>query len=100
MAYVATPPNAAATTAGIQTVPANSSWIAAFEYDAANLTLTTHLKDGAIYQHKMFLPVNWEDLKTAPNHSKHWSDQIRGKHASVRIRADKAPKSELKHKRR
>jgi hypothetical protein len=94
--------NAPATVAApqIQTMPANSSFIAAFEYDQANLTLTTHLKNGAIYQHKFVVPLDWLALQTSQNHSKHWSDNIRGKKASVRVKVAKAPRSDIRKKGR
>ncbi len=83
-------------TPGIQKMPSQSSFIAGFEYDQANLTLTTHLKSGAIYQHKFFLPSEWSALQTAQDHSKHWADKVRGKKASVRVKSAKAPNSEIK----
>lgn len=94
--------NAPATVAApqIQTMPANSSFIAAFEYDQANLTLTTHLKNGAIYQHKFVVPLDWLALQTSQNHSKHWSDNIRGKKASVRVKVAKAPRADIRKKGR
>ena len=79
----------------IQTMPAQSSWIAAFEYDATNLRLTTHLRDGSIHQHTFVMPLEWEALKTSQNHSKHWAQSIKGKKLSIRIKSAKAPKSEL-----
>jgi hypothetical protein len=81
-------------------MPAQSSFIAEFEYDQANLTLTTHLKSGAIYQHKFFLPADWTNLQTSQNHSKHWADNIKGKHASVRVKTVKTPRSEIHRKGR
>jgi hypothetical protein len=77
-------------------IGAKSSFIAEFEYDDHNLTLTTHLKNGSIYQHKMVVPSEWDALKTAKSQSKYWSDFIRGKKASVRVKAEKAPNSEIK----
>ncbi len=77
-------------------VGAKSSFIAEFEYDEHNLTLTTHMKNGAIYQHKMVDPDDWEGLKTAPSQGKYWSDLIRGKKQSVRVKISKAPNSEVK----
>jgi hypothetical protein len=83
---------------GIVTMPATSSFLAAFEYDQQNLTLTTHMKNGAIYQQKFFLPMDWLALQTSQDHSKHWSKNVRGKKLSVKIKSAKAPKSSLKHK--
>jgi hypothetical protein len=83
---------------GLQTMPANSSFIAAFEYDQANLTLTTHLKSGAIYQAKFFLPSEWEALKTSQNHSKHWANKVKGKKLSVAVKRVKTPKSGVKNR--
>ena len=77
-------------------VGAKSSFIAEFEYDEGNLTLTTHLKSGSIYQHKFVVPSEFEALKTAKSQSKHWSDFIRGKKASVVVKAHKAPNSGIK----
>lgn len=95
MASVARPAGAASSPA-IEKLAAQSSWIAEFEYDAANLTLTTHLRSGAIYQHKFVLPSEFLALTTAQNHSKHWADTIRSKKASVKVRSAKAPNSEIK----
>lgn len=84
-------------TPALQTIPATqSSFIGAMEYDQGNFTLTTHMKSGAIYQHKQVYPAEWEALKTAKNHSKQWADSIRGKKPSVRVKAHKAPNSEIK----
>lgn len=80
----------------IEKVASQSSWIAAFEYDAANLTLTTIFKSGAIYQHKFVVPSEWMNLKAAQSHSKHWADHIRGKKASVTVKSAKAPNSAIK----
>lgn len=80
---------------GIQTMAADSSFIAAFEYDQPNLTLTTHLKSGAIYQHKFCLPSDWAALQTSQNHGAHWARNIKGKKISVAIKKVKTPKSEL-----
>ena len=80
----------------IQTVAVQSSFIAAMEYDQVNLTLTTHLKSGAIYQHKFCLPQEWEMLKTAKSPASHWSKAIKGKKASVRIKSAKAPTASIK----
>lgn len=86
----------ALSTPALVTVPAKSSWIAAFEYDAANLTLTTHLKSGAIYQHKFVTPLDWQTLQASQNHAKHWADSIKGKKICVRIKSAKAPKGDIK----
>lgn len=85
---------------GIVTMPAMSSFIAAFEFDQANLTLTVHMKDSSIYQSKFFLPINWTDLQTSQNHSKHWANNIKGKHLTVKVKSAKSPKSEIKHRRK
>jgi aromatic ring hydroxylase len=79
---------------GIVKMAAQSSFIAAFEYDQASLTLTTHLKNGAIYQHKFVVPSEFEQLRTSKSQSRHWSDAIRGKKQSVRVKVSKAPDSE------
>lgn len=79
---------------------AKSSFIAEFEYDEHNLTLTTHMKNGAIYQHKQVDPGDWEGLKTAESQGKYWSDFIRGKKASTRVKIAKAPNSEVRKKGR
>jgi hypothetical protein len=83
-------------TAALAKMPAQSSFIAEFEYDETNLTLTTHLKNGAVYQHKFVLPSEFIALQTSKNQSKHWSDNIRGKKASVTVIAKKSPRSEIK----
>jgi hypothetical protein len=85
-----------ASSPAIETIPAQSPFIAAFEYDAQNLTLTTHLKNGAIYQYKFVVPGDWAALQTSQNQSKHWSDNIRAKKQSVRVKAQKSPNSEIK----
>ncbi|MDE2099543.1 MAG: KTSC domain-containing protein [Patescibacteria group bacterium] len=100
MAFLYQPTLLHASTQAIQSFPPKSSFISLFEYDIQNLTLTTHLKSGAVYQHKFFLPVEWDNLKTAQNHSKHWANNICGKHASVRVITRRSPRSELKHKER
>lgn len=84
---------------GIVSFAPKSSFIALFEYDKQNLTLTTHLMSGAIYQHKFVTPIDFESLKTSQNHGKHWSNQIKGKKLSVPIKRSKAPKSELKRRK-
>lgn len=86
-------------TQGLTSFVPESSWIVAFEYDPQNLRLTTHLKSGAIYQHTFVLPAEYEALKTSQNHGKHWSNNIKGKHASVHVKKAKAPLSEVKHRR-
>lgn len=91
-------PTAQPPAVGIVTMPANSSFIAAFEYDQQNLTLTTHLKSGAIYQAKFVLPLDWTALQTSQNHGKHWANNIKGKKLSVRVKSAKAPRSEI-HKK-
>lgn len=89
-------PQSGKSTPGLQKVAAQSSWIAAFEYDEANLTLTTILKSGAIYQHKFVVPSDWTALQIAKSHSKHWADNIRGKKQSVTVKSSKMPNSEIK----
>jgi hypothetical protein len=98
MAAINTP--TAPVSPGIATMPAMSSFIAAFEFDTANLTLTTHMKSGAIYQSKFFLPMNWTDLQTSQNHSKHWANNIKGKHMTVKVKSAKSPKSEIKRRKK
>jgi hypothetical protein len=83
-------------TPALQTFVPQSSFISLFEYDQANLTLTSHLMSGSIYQHKMFLPASWADLITSKNHDTHWSRNVKGKHMSVRLKFAKAPKSAMK----
>ena len=90
----------AAPAQGIVTMPAVSSFIAAFEYDATQLTLTTHLKSGAIYQHKFVTPLEFSLLQTSQNHSKHWSDNIKGKKVPVKAKVIRSPTAEIKHKGR
>lgn len=82
----------------MDTMPVQSSFIAALEYDPTNLSLTTHMKNGSIYQHKFVLPGDWEDLQEAQDPSKHWSDNIRGKKASVRIKSAKSPRVKRRQK--
>lgn len=93
-------PAAPAAMPGLVTMPAMSSFIAAFEYDQANLTLTAHMKDGSIYQSKFFPPRNWTDLQTSQNHSKHWANNVKGKHLTVRVKSAKSPKSEIKRRKK
>lgn len=76
--------------AGVQTIAANSKFITAFEYDTTNMRLTTHLKNGAIYQHVFVLPNDWELLKTSQNHSKHWANNIKGKKQVIIVRTIKS----------
>ena len=80
----------------LEKLGAQSSFIAEFEYDARNLTLTTHMKNGAIYQHKMVDGDDWDALKTSKSQGKYWSDFIRGKKASVRVKIAKSPNSGIK----
>ncbi len=77
----------------LEKIPSQSSFIAAFEYDEANSTLTTFMKNGAIYQHKDVDPLEWGQLKTAKNDGKHWSKNIKGQKLSVRVKAFKTPRS-------
>lgn len=83
---------------GMQSFVPQSSFIALLEYDQNNLTLTTHLKSGAIYQHKFVLSLDFENLKTSQNHGSHWTKNIKGKKLSVAIKKVKTPKSEVKHR--
>ena len=99
MASVAGAPTAPAAQ-GIQKLGSNSSFIAAFEYDPANLTLTTFLKDNSIYQHKFVVPGDWTALQTAQSHGKHWATHIKGKKVGVRIKSAKAPMAGVKAARR
>ncbi len=92
-------PNEPAQAPAIQKVAANSSFISEFEYDPTNLTLTTHLKSGAIYQHKFVTPLEFAQLQTSQNHSKHWSNSIKGRKVSVTVKATKAPNSEIRRKK-
>jgi len=82
--------------AGIQRLPIQSSFIASFDYDAQNLTLTTHLKSNAIYQHKFVTPLDWEALKSAKSPSKYWASAIKGKKQSVKVLSAKAPRADVK----
>lgn len=82
----------------IQTFVPQSSFLALLEYDQANLTLTSHLKSGAVYQHKFVIPADWAALQTSQNHGKHWSSNIKGKKLSVKIKTVRAPKAELKRR--
>lgn len=80
----------------LETIPTQSSFIAAFEYDPGNLTLTTHMMNGAIYQHKGFDTDDWEELKTSQNHGKHWSNFVKGKKRGVLVKSAKMPNSAIK----
>ncbi|MDE2020353.1 MAG: KTSC domain-containing protein [Patescibacteria group bacterium] len=75
-----------------------SSFISLLEYDQNNLTLTTHMLSGAIYQHKFFVPLEWDALKTSQDHGSYWSRAVRGKKLAVRLKASKSPRANLKHK--
>lgn len=83
----------------IQTFVPHSSFLALLEYDPVNLALTSHMMNGAIYQHRFVLPTDWQALQTSQNHGKHWSEQIRGKKLSVRLKSAKAPRSEIKRRK-
>lgn len=83
----------------LETVPAKSSWIAAFQYDNVNLRLTLHARDGKIYQYASFSPSEWDALQTSQNHDKFFSDGIRGKFKSTKIRKVPAPTSQLRNPR-
>lgn len=98
MASVAQAPATKRSTPPLQTIPVKSRFIASMEYDQGNLTLTTHLINGSIYQHKMVTPVEWETLKISDNLGKTWSSAIKGKKLSVKIKSAKAPRSELKRR--
>jgi len=79
-------------TTGLQTMPAKSSFISAFEFDSVNLRLTVHFKSGAIYQYSFYLAVAWEQLKQSQNHSKHYADNIKGKFGGTRIKNANHPR--------
>lgn len=81
---------------GFKSFSPQSSFISMLEYDQQNLTLTTHMKNGAIYQHKMVTPMDWEALQHAQNVGRHWSGMIRGQKAAVKIKRVKAPNSGIK----
>jgi hypothetical protein len=98
MASIAQLVESKAATTQIQTFVPRSSFLALLEYDQNNLTLTSHLLNGSIYQAKFFLPTDWEALKTSQNHGKHWANNVKGKKLSVRIKSAKAPKSEIKRR--
>lgn len=76
--------------------PASSSWIASFDYDPANLTLTTTLKSGAIYQHKMVTPIEYDELISAKSQAQFWTANIKGKKASAIVKPAKAPNAAVK----
>ena len=84
----------------LQTLPAKSSFLAAFQYDEVNMRLTIHMKDGKIYQYAQVFPSEWTALVTSQNHNKFYSDAIRGKKSSIKIKASPAPTSQLSHPRR
>jgi hypothetical protein len=79
-----------------QSFSPQSSFIALLEYDQQNLTLTTHLKSGAIYQHKMVTPMDWTAMQAAQNHGSFWSRMIKGKKTSVKVKKVRAPNSGIK----
>lgn len=82
---------------GIKKAGAQSTFIAGWEYDENNMTLITHMKNGAIYEHKgQFSPEAWDELTTAKNPAKHWANFVKGQYASVRVKVVKAPNSEIK----
>lgn len=74
---------------GLQTMVAKSSWISLFEYDPTNFRLTTHLKNGSIYQHAFVLPGEWTALQTSQHHSSHFSNFIKGKKAAIHIKGNR-----------
>ena len=95
MAGVAQGPQApTASTAALQTFVPQSSFLALVEYDQANLRMTTWLKSGAIYQHTFCTPLDFEALKTAQNHGRHWSKNIKGVKLGIRLKSAKSAKSE------
>jgi hypothetical protein len=75
---------------------AQSSWISLFEYDPAQLRLTTHLKDGSIHQHTFVTALDWAGLQTAQSHGKHWANNIKGKKLGIRVKSARAPLGEIK----
>lgn len=81
---------------GFPSFSPQSSFIALLEYDQQNLTLTTHLKNGAIYQHKSVSPMDWAGLQAAQNSGSHWSKFIKGQKTSVKVKKIKAPNSGIK----
>ena len=92
-------PIAPAAAIAIQSFVPQSSFLALLEYDQNNLTLTSHLKSGAIYQHRFVLPLEFTALQTAQNHGKHWANNIKGKKISVTVKKIKAPNSERKRRK-
>ena len=97
MASIFQPPKAAAAPK-IHHLPSTSSFIAAFEYDETNLTLSTWMRNGSLYQAKFFLPADWDNLKTSQNHSKHWANNVKGKHATTRVIFRQSPTALLKRR--
>ena len=95
MAFVASPAKPSGAPAIVK-VPAQSSFIASFEYDAANLTLTTHLKDGSIYQHKFVTPIDFDLLLTSKSQSKHWANSVKGNKQVVKVKTAKTPNSDIR----
>lgn len=91
MASVAGSSVAQAPAQGLQSFAPKSSFLSFCEYDPTNLTLTTHLKSGAIFQHKFVLPLEWTNFQTAQNHGSFWSKSIKGKHLSVKVKHVKSP---------
>ena len=100
MASVAQTAAPQTTAQGLQIMPANSSWISAFEYDPAQMRLTTHLKDGSIHQHTFVTSLDWAALQTAQSHGKHWSNNIKGKKLGIRIKSAKSPNGDIIKNRR
>ena len=88
----------AATKSQMQTLIPKSTFISMLEYDQTNLTMTSWMSNGSVYQHKFIMPLDWDALKTAQNHGKHWSKNIRGKKLSVKVKSAKAPKAEMRRK--
>lgn len=86
-------------TPALQTFAPSSTFIALLEYDAANATLTTHMKSGAIYQHKEVMPADWDRLKTSQNTGSSWSSSISGKKLSVRVKVQKGPRADTRKRR-
>lgn len=81
----------------IEKIPSQSSFIAELEYNSAMMLLTTTLKNGSIYQHFFVLQPEWNALKTSQNHGRHWATQIKGKHLSMTVKANKSPVGKLRH---
>ncbi len=84
----------------IQSFVPTSSFISLLEYDESNLTLTTHLSNGAIYQHHFVLPVEFDALKTSQNHGKYWSNNIKGKTLGTKVKGIKAPNAARKFRQK